>query len=71
MLYYLSMHDYEQNIALDCIKTYLVCDLCLLGFGLNVHRVLHVFGVWFVFVKKIMREFVFWKNNFKHKLIHN
>jgi hypothetical protein len=45
MLYYLSMHDYEQNIALDCIKTYLVCDLCLLGFGLNVHRVLHVFGV--------------------------
>jgi hypothetical protein len=45
--------------------------LCLLGFGLNVHRVLHVFGVWFVFVKKIMREFFFGKNNFKHKLIHN
>jgi len=24
-----STHDYKQNFALDYMKTYLVCDLCL------------------------------------------
>jgi hypothetical protein len=47
-----SMHNYEQNLALDYMKTYLVCDLCLLGFDFNVHCVLHVLGVWSVFVRK-------------------
>jgi hypothetical protein len=42
------MHDYEQNCAFDCTKNYVVCDLCLLGFGLNVH---HVLGVWSDFVR--------------------
>jgi hypothetical protein len=32
------------------MKTCLVCDLCLLSFGLNVHRVFYVLGVWSVFV---------------------
>jgi hypothetical protein len=54
-----STHDYEQNLALDCMKTCLACDLCLLGFGLNVHRVLDVFDVWSVFVKKNMFLFFF------------
>jgi hypothetical protein len=49
-----STHDYEQNVSLDSMKTCLVCDLCFLGFGLNVHCALHVLSVWFVFVKKIM-----------------
>jgi hypothetical protein len=39
------MHDYEQNFVIDCIKTCLVCDICLLSFGLNVHCVLHVIDV--------------------------
>jgi hypothetical protein len=45
-----SMHDYKQRLALGCMKTCLVWDLCLLGFGLNTHRILYVLGVWFVFV---------------------
>ena len=52
MLGFWFMHDYEQNLALEYTKTCLVCDLCLLGFGLNVYRVFHVLGVWFIFVKK-------------------
>jgi hypothetical protein len=36
------MHDYEQNLDLDCMKTSFVCDLCLLSFGLNAHHVLGV-----------------------------
>jgi hypothetical protein len=51
-----SMHDYEQNFIIDCMKTCLVYDLCLLGFSLNVH---HVLGVWFIFVKKILCFCVF------------
>ena len=45
------MYDHEQNYALDCMKNYVVCDLCLLGFGLNVH---YVFGVWSGFVRYFM-----------------
>ena len=39
------MHDYEQNLILDCIRTYMIYDMCLLGFDLNIHRVLHVLSV--------------------------
>jgi len=54
MLDFLSTHDYKQNLAFafDCMKKKIICDLCLLGFDLNVYHVFHVLGVWFIFVRK-------------------
>jgi hypothetical protein len=52
------MHDYEQNLALDFIKTCLVWNFYLLGFGLNVHHVL-MFLVFDLFLSKVFYVFVF------------
>jgi len=52
------MHDYKQNLAFDFMKTCLVWNFYLLGFGLNVHRVL-MFFVFDLFLSKVFNFFVF------------